>query len=385
MYEQKELKIYTDKNLHIGGDFDSLWYQIAIKFNFIKIIYKNNELKKDKINVKYKIISDEQNEIIQCNYEWIHGQTIVIHDILNTNRYFIGFFFEGGYTEQKIAGMIVYFDNLGNMIDSYTKIFRNTVCSFDYRNGIINTSSSTLYNQCLIFGQVHRDTHTLLLNINLLDYNDNIISKSCSLVDIYSNKYDFMENNCNKYPRFYYIKGFDVKSNKKNDMNSFFDILIDLGSLKLLNNDNKSSFEFTNNLLNLNYYIISDDIVKFVSDFNKNSEIYSDGYPDNCIRCNRLTKNAIYNDNNTSMGLGNSFCDSCEIRYSKSNNCWECCKIEKSNIIYNLICSSKLSYENNYICNNFHLDNTKLVINYIKSINPKYPNKENVNVISKSI
>ena len=81
MYEQKELKIYTDKNLHTGGDFDSLWYQIAIKFNFTK--------NTDKINVKYKIISEQPNEIIQCNYEWMYGQTIVISDILNPNRYFI--------------------------------------------------------------------------------------------------------------------------------------------------------------------------------------------------------------------------------------------------------------------------------------------------------
>lgn len=136
--------------------------------------------------------------------------------------------------------------------------------------------------------------------------------------------------------------------------------MIDMGSIKLINKNIKCD------------YYLCDDENDNLKDFfqkacNYESEKYFDGYPDNCILCKNKTTDATYNHINLFMSLGKSYCLKCEIRYSKADKVWKCCKIENKNEkIY--LCSNKLSDVNNYICENpSHILNNKLTLLYDNS------------------
>jgi hypothetical protein len=89
------------------------------------------------------------------------------------------------------------------------------------------------------------------------------------------------------------------------------------------------------------------------------------------------------------MGLGTSFCADCNMRYSKSENSWICCKLtnkiddDKDNYGTN-ICSSKLEPSTNYICDKHQVHSKKysLQINHTEKTY-KYPFKDVINVTPK--
>jgi hypothetical protein len=70
------------------------------------------------------------------------------------------------------------FDKDGNVKNK--KLFVKELSDKDSRNGSIHTY---LYNQSLIFVQIHRDTIALLMDIVLLSYEDDFITKNSFYFD----------------------------------------------------------------------------------------------------------------------------------------------------------------------------------------------------------
>ena len=145
-----------------------------------------------------------------------------------------------------------------------------------------------------------------------------------------------------------------------------------------------------NNYLLLDYYKIDleTDIDKYITKITDTDveDTEFEGYPLKCTKCLNLTKTATYKYKNIYIGLGDSFCPDCNMRYSKSENSWICCKLtnkiddDKDNFRTN-ICSCKLEPSNNYICNEqqVHSNKFSLQINYTEKIY-KYPFKEKLSV-----
>jgi hypothetical protein len=391
MIDKKELLIDTSDKVNLSGDYSALWEQIASRFNFVRYEYTNAESKPLEKNIitetnnkyankyysskpDYKIIWNSPNEYILMDDTWKYGQIFVIPDYSTPHRYFVGFEYHSGYTSSRVAGMIVYFDNEGNMIQNKKKIIPcGLIRDYDGRNGIINHLKSAFYKQTLIFTQSHRDTKNLIININLLDFNDKIICQSSKFTELKTIWFDYTNiQTMLKYPRFFHVFGY---SNDKN--NKKINIMIDLASLKLLKNyvnqyigPNGNIFKFNPaDYLSMDYYISNDEQDNLEEFFEKanfyESEEFTDGYPNNCIICLKKTSEATFGHNNTFMGLGNSFCLGCQIRYSLSDKVWKCCKLEKYPYDDSInVCSNKLSSSNNYLCTDLsHLENYRLNIN----------------------
>lgn len=432
MFDKKELLINTHK-LNNSGDYFSLWEQLAKKFTFIRynfndfdskisdedIIKQTNQKFKKSIHYcstsdtniepNFKIIWKSSNEYVLINKKWELGATFVIPDYSTPYRYFIGFEFKSGYISHKIAGMIIYFDSDGNLLNSKTKIMsRSLVNDYDIRNGCISHDKSAFYKQTLIFTQSHRDTGKLLIFVNLLDFDDNIEANSFYYTQQITtssiwNNYRVIDK-IHEYPRFFHLTGYLDNLNTGTDKDTVnkikTNILIDLGSLKLLKDHvkelvqtDKSVYKFDQSeYLKFDYYISTninnDNNVNDIEDFFQKAnyyeqEEYSDGYPEKCVICNKKTFIATYCYKNLLMGLGNSFCLGCEIRYSKSDKVWKCCKCCKYYYNYNNsekekssdnvsihLCSNILSNTNGYQCvNTKHQDGLKLSISGINKSN----------------
>jgi hypothetical protein len=395
MIDKNELLIYTSDKVNLSDDYYALWEQIASRFSFVRYEYTNTKSKPLELNLikeindkytnkyysskpDYKIIWNSMNECILINKTWEYGRIFIIPDYSTPHRYFAGFEYNCEYISSRIAGMIVYFDNDGNMIQNKKKIIRCGLSEdYDIRNGIINHLNSAFYKQTLIFTQSHRDTKNLIININLLDFNDNIIcqsSKFTELKTILSNDYTNIQTLL-KYPRFFHFHG---NSNNKinNDDNKKKNIMIDLGSLKLLKKYVKQYVQPNSNIfkfnpfyyLSLDYYLSNsdqDNMEEFFEQANLyQTEEFTDGYPNKCVICFKKTSEAIFAYKNILMGLGNSFCLECQIRYSLSDKVWKCCKLKKCSDTDSIdLCSNKLSSSNNYLCDNLsHLENYRLNI-----------------------
>jgi hypothetical protein len=394
MIDKKELLIDTSDKVNRSVDYSSLWEQIASRFNFVRYGYIDTESKPLEQNIitetnnkyankyyssksDYKIIWNSPNEYILINKSWEYGEIFVIPDYSTPYRYFVGFVYQGGYTSNMVAGMIIYFDNEGNMIQNKKKIIpRGLIGDYDGRNGRIDNNKSAFYKQTLIFTQSHRDTRNLIININLLDFNDNIICQSNQYTELKTIWSDYTNiQTMLKYPRFFHFYGyFNNKINNGNKQQ--INIILDLGSLKLLKNyinqyvqPNGNIFKFNpSDYLSLDYYSSNsdqDNLEEFFDQANLyQSEEFNDGYPNNCVICLKKTTEATFGHNNSFMGLGNSFCLGCQIRYSKSDKVWKCCKLEKCPYTDSIdLCSNNLSSSNNYLCvNSSHLENYRLNI-----------------------
>lgn len=356
------LEIYK-KN--VNDSFVNLWLVIAESFKLNKI--PNNNLDNNSDNIIYK----NNDYYITINNKWNYGRTLVVKDKNQQNRYFIGFEFGFYSSTSYICGMIIYFDNYGKI--SKKKILNQIVCH--YYDLYIDESNSILYNQTLLFYSVNHYPSTLVLFVNLLDYEDCLITSYAKYTEIKTNNFINKENINNNH-RFLDI---NIINSDKNYSNIF----IDLGSLKLVK---------SNEYLILDYYEInsSDNIDNFINESKKfEQEEYSDGYPTLCPKCGELTKKSTYKYKRTLMSLGNSFCDICKIRFSQSKNNWICCKFIKD-IEYNnnnknpdiYLCNLQIDSSNNFKCKNeIHSDISLKTI--LSEETFKFPFKKKIEVTIK--
>jgi hypothetical protein len=102
------------------------------------------------------------------------------------------------------------------------------------------------------------------------------------------------------------------------------------------------------------------------------------GYELYCINCGELTTQASWGYNYTTGKLGNSYCEKCEIRFSKSEGLWMCCKLSEEPIGYEYyFCSNKVN--KGLVCDKDHSKTMKIEFTRVeKSIN--YPYKKSINI-----
>jgi len=351
MYQQNEIKSEIYENRY-SNDFFCIWKKIVSTFKFVKkpkileddllseLTYPSDKFK----TIRYKnvdkdeiVIYTDDNEIITTTAKNTYGIYSLIYAVRDMgkqpNRFFIGIVLDGEIVQNTILGLIVYFNEEGNVFEK--RIFSKPVFDYDIRNGRYNTF---FYNQSLVFTQGHRDTSKLMIGLNLLLFEDFLINTSRNYTEInnnYFNKYKLINN------RFINIEF-------KNES-----LLIDLASLKKVEREDDENYGFygmfknkgtKKNYLVIETYSFNDslNIDNFIKDFNKEGEEFDDDYPINCINCDSLTSFAsIYNDNSY-MNLGKSYCHNCKIRYSKSENRWVCCRL----LCNNHLCQSPLDKDN---------------------------------------
>ena len=325
VYEVNDDKTYCDDLFFI---FKKSLSNIQIK----KV--KFNDIPPEEFNIIYKNVETDTKIIIKDEIK-LYDKVYAIQDSNQPNRYFVGLTY---YCSCTILGFIVYFDDLGN--SKGNKILNKILCGFDIRNGIIKTF---LFNQTLLFTQIQRDTGSLIVFINILSHEDSIVSKNVKYTNIIANKH---VDNVIDYKRFIL-----VVSNENN-------ILIDLGSVKY-----SKEYKYCSILKKIldcfviNIYKVNiEEIDSFIKDFNDEPEYFGNGYPDNCIRCKKLTSIGKFGYKYLYMELGESYCKDCNIRFSKLENRWICCKLN----IDNNFCLSTVT--TGKLCNFNHSTTMKIII-----------------------
>jgi hypothetical protein len=111
-------------------------------------------------------------------------------------------------------------------------------------------------------------------------------------------------------------------------------------------------------------------------------EVYKDydeyGYKPYCIKCEKLTNQASWGYDYTTGKLGNSYCQNCEIRYSKTEDAWLCCKLTDEPIGYQFyFCSNKLV--KGLVCDKEHSKTKKIEV----VSNNRHPNKTSIHLTYK--
>ncbi len=396
-------KQYNSMVRDLKSDFFPLLEQIINKLTFKKIFYEKSESEtegndddasvfKNKYyfnsrynreknkNIIYEDLLTNTQIIVEGPVEFMNmfNDIYAVCDKNRVNRYFIAFVYSSKYTDMYISGMIIYFDIFNENKVIKKNIFNNILCDFDTRNGMINENSTVFYNQTLLFYQTHRDTYKLMLFINLLTYNDTLLNQAYHYNNDLELHFKRKLNTDDYTSRFLFgeLNTRDISDNKKI-------VIFDLGSTKVEIKQNNPV------LTNKSYsYVVIDsykttnkNYQEFIGELKKiPEEEYGDGYPDYCIKCCRLTMIGNYCYNWTSMGLGNSYCHNCEIKYSFSGKEWQCAKLNERNHI----CCKKLNEY--YYCDGIHSTTEKIDMvdkvarEHGTNRSYKYPYKCNVNL-----
>lgn len=362
-------------NEYCSNDFFYFYSNIVSSTIFKKV--ENSNLAHyllDNNQNKFKtIFKTETYSILYSNpiLDKLIDNLYMISDPNDNHRFLLCVLTRGNYTSMKIFGSFIYFNSQGNVSEliSIPKLLLN----YDYRNGCVNELNTFLYNQTLIFIESHRDGSNYMITTCCFDYYDNLLA----LYTEYSNiKSKYFMSEPKQYNRF-------LTFCDKND--DFY--VIDMGST-IVEKDTKKyimSVRCSSDLI-LKYVMYSykntssEDIKTKLETLKlKSEERYSDGYERDCIKCGLLTSCAIFYEDNTSLGLGNSYCHDCGIRYSQTENKWVCAKLAPKCTPYMAanFCRNDLNKKNGYICELIH-DDRKLKFDY-KFVEKK-PYKKNGSV-----
>ncbi len=353
--QEIQVEIYGSSSPNINF----LWDHLAKTFTYVKTKLSSSLVG----NIIYKDQDNQDVIVMSSNVPKIFNQIYAIQDQLQPNRYFIGFVCNPTYTDSPIIGQIVYFDEQGQV--KISKTLNQTLFSRDFRNGQVQTY---LYSQSLVFVQSHRDTGKIMLGLNLLDSNDNLLASEFTHTSISS---AWSWSDAKQIPRF--VKIFTKDNNI---------VLLDLGSLKKAEKPSNSIFKKSEKVscLNISWYLVEEKTTEnFIENFNQEPEPYTDDYKVNCVRCNKLTDIADWSCKNSFMGLGKSYCHSCQIRYSASEKQWICCQLNLSNGF----CSNPIDASE--ICNKPHSTTMKLQVVSVSEKSVKYPFKRTINLTQTDI
>lgn len=191
------------------------------------------------------------------------------------------------------------------------------ILSYDSRNTWLSKESIFLYDDSLLFIYKHRDTNHFILNpilfntyklddtadITILNVDEKTLNGS--IICTYDNR---------------------VVIKHKNETYSIIHLYFKELQLHMYQCDDYTQQVLTNNM---------------VAEF--------DGYPIVCCFCNQKTSIAHANFQCSSMFLGNSFCQHCMIRYSKSDKTWICCQ--------SIVSDNDGNYLHHKMCGNYIVDN----------------------------
>jgi hypothetical protein len=267
------------------------------------------------------------------------------------------FSFDSDYTSNCFTGVFVYFNSSGSTIK--IEPITSILCNYDWRNGKVQAK---LYDQTLIFSQLHRDTRTEICFLNLFDIRDNLVGTTEIFTDIKgdSSKYRNDESNIQSHPK-YYLLGTDS--------------WVDLSSLA------KIQGKYNPELSVQVYKTLNPSELDTSTEPNLE---YTDGYPNTCLICSGPTSVGIFGSKNMHMNLGSGFCVKCEIRYSQSEGNWKCCKvIESDNKLWDVQCWNCVT-ENSPCANPAHSTIQKLECVF-DDTELKYPFKKRYRVTVRDI
>jgi hypothetical protein len=386
--EEHRVRIYKDNCSR--DSFTGLWRTIASQQQFLKLKMSTSNPSTDEINeaitrrhgsispysagifASYIVIYKKGNIVIITNRPTqLLGTFFAVEDSDWENRYFVAFAFSVGCLTESITGMMVYFTEEGFCYSDRTIIYDKVIASYDLRNGKIRSCDMALYHQSLFFIQSHRDTHNIILYVSHLLYDSDTIDASTSYYTNYTSNLFFCDDMT-------ICKRFIVCELKDKC------VVFDLGSLEFVKEhytDILSGTERNDSYLLFCSYILPSkgNVMNFLemgSNFPERE--YTDGYPINCIKCDQITSaGTLYFKSSSAsymtIGLGNSYCEGCCIRYSHTKKEWVCAKID----INGQTCDGFL--QGDWLCSNesrHSLDQTYLVMSAGKQ--HKYPYRKYV-------
>jgi|LauGreDrversion4_2_1035121.scaffolds.fasta_scaffold29210_2 hypothetical protein len=333
---QEEHRIHIPKDYNIGGSFTGLWRMIALQQHFLKLTLSHPNPTKEEMDeiIKHRhgsispyslsvfsdyiVIFKKGNTCIITNRPTqLFGTFFAVEDTDWENRYFIAFAFSVGCLTESITGMMVYFREDGLSHADHITIYDRVIVTYDLRNGKIRSSEMVLYHQTLLFLQSHRDSHNMILYLTHLLYDSDKINTSTSYYTQYAMTCLFPED-------IHIHKRFVLCPMKEGQM------VIDMGSLDLKKEDDRTIY-----LSFYSYVITSRSIFPAFLEMAVNfpEKPYSDGYPTECIQCGKTTSAATFYfkrspSSYVTSGMGNSYCDTCRIRYSHTKKEWVCANID---------------------------------------------------------
>lgn len=315
---------------------------------FQKIIITQHE-NTAPLNCKSKIIYKDEKNIITCDtYTELFNDIYAIKDINNPNRFFVAFCYEVSPYNAYIHGLIIYFNSFEN------KINMGNVFEYDPRNEQPSNKNTFLCNQTLMMSLLQRNTRQYINQYLCLSYNDGVCGYYIDHSEIDGKRTGIVND---RFLNFIY----------KNNDNKYIDLLsINVSMIekeRIFNFDTYN--EIPNNIVDVSFY-------------------YNDGYPYHCIKCKRLTCFSAVKSKQDGYSLGNSLCDKCMIRYSKTDKKWICCKL-KTPIMTSArdfinMCNNTIDDENNECCDN-HDETIKFEIKETDYVYFRYPFKTQKNII----
>ena len=263
-----------------------------------------------------------------------------IIDSNDNNRFFVGINISISVLSYGLTGLFLYFDN-DKIVDMV--IIPEILREYDYKNGIVGSDDTFLYNQSLVFLDKQRDSNVYRITTVCFDYYDKVLGKHTDFTNIIA-------------PYTYYNRWLVFNNS----------IIMDLGSVYVI--FDKLKYNIYHGITNIEHFLSVSQTIE--------TKDYYDEYPINCPKCNSSTCIANYSDklNNRITILGNSYCHNCSIRYSLSQTKWLCCKMTEPNKFCNKLLGP------NYSCNhnNNHNNHNHIKLIYIESYSGKKPYKKSL-------
>ena len=326
---QKGLRIYYrgDNINNYYNPFFYFWKHSFERLNF-KLVPKQKKNQQEsgwthlEGNSQYDVMISEDSDMIKHLTATIdhknHNRAIFTHEIGRDITYVSS------------VGSIIYFDDNGNEICK--NICTNSLCTLDMRNG---RSTPIFCGDALIYIWRHRDGYNLRLSGVI--FNE----------DHYSNedpvKFKFELISDHKIGLFHGRDSIKVLSNRwlvvyTNSEKDKKAICFDLESFRLKQDDKgHTDVLYDEMVINLDKNVndIDAECVKFIDSLSNEVPSYAkthrNGYPMKCVKCGKDTiAGTLRYNGNTTIGLGLGACDKCLIRYSITNERWECFKVIES-------------------------------------------------------
>ncbi len=299
-----------------------------------KIIFDDSE---------YRLCLKGSKDII-CLFNKIYA----VKDESCANRYVVLFVVHSGYnTDYVVHALFLYFDPDNPTVLVEKNFKPDVVCMFDSRDAWMTGQTTVLYKQTLAFFYTHRDTHKLVLHLNLLRYEDDFFIEQTTVWTHLNGNFEIQPAT----PRFLYDPA------KK--------LVVDLGSLRLENTNKMCITAYSN--------------ITPVQLNEQKEEEFRSKYPDYCVKCCKLTSIASYGYDYTHIDMGQSYCESCQIRYSSSDNVWKCCQLLE---MEPYLCGNSISSD--LVCERKH-NSSMCVVQTLRSNYYKPPYKKRLRLTAAPI
>lgn len=391
---REEHRILLSPSFTHHDRFTALWEQIARRHHFIKLIFSHSPTRGEVEEAlahqdgslspystrpfqEYEIIYHHKGTVILTNQQSFSslGTFFATPDADSPHRYFVGFAFRVAPQTESITGLLVYFNQQGLCDADRTIVCHRVLVTYDQRNGLLRSGQVFLYHQTLVFTQIHRDTHQLMLHLAYLPYDTDTIQE------------------CIFYPTTLTLPSTALFREIIRLAHRFLCIPVEDGSIRIFDlgslclSEEQCAYEdgcpCTKLYFLLDSYLLYE--AEKVDNFLEVAHLfpereYSDGYPLFCVHCHTPVFSAhysykLYPNRTISCGLGSGYCSSCQIRYSKRREIWICAKIR----LDGSPCQSELLGENPDECITSHLHAAEqTVVSLHDSISHKYPYRKTI-------